>query len=206
MAGTSAASSPSTRSARSRGLRALAETVDRLTAPLIGTQRLLAADLMLDWATIAGDRLAAVSCLDRLVFPPKQRSGGTLHLRVAPGGAALEVQHDARRLIDRINVHLGYPAVARLKVLQAPLPPRSPARPPASPPHPPAPASPPSHTSEAAEASAGAGFDAAVLAGIEDDRLRHALARLGRRLAADAGDADRPEPPADACPGVDKLL
>src|SRR5512134_2514321 len=106
------------------GLRAIAETVDRLTAPLAGSQRLLAADLVLAWALLAGEALGSSSYPDRLVFPPKRRAEGTLHLRVASGAAALEIQHESRRLIERINAHLGYAAVARLKVVQAPLRPR----------------------------------------------------------------------------------
>jgi hypothetical protein len=174
------------------GLRALGETVDRLTAPLIGSQRLLAADLALAWATIAGDRLAAASHPDRLVFPPKRRNDGTLHLRVSSGAAALEVQHETGRLIDRVNAHLGYTAVARLKVVQAPLPPRTTAA------GGPRPAPPPPPDAPEADVCADA-IDGEVLAGIEDGRLRSALAGLGRRLAAQARDADRRPTAAEPC-------
>ncbi len=175
------------------GLRALAETLDRLTGPLIGAQRLLAADLALDWATIAGESLATGSHPDRLVFPPKQRQDGTLHLRVASGAAALELQHESRRLIDRINAHLGFAAVARLKVVQAPLPPARPRTAQLAAADP-APSPPPDDGN--AEAVAGE-----VLAGIEDERLRSALFRLGRRILADARDKVRDAASGEACRG-----
>ena len=181
---------------RARGLRALGETVDRLTGPLIGTQRLLAADLALAWGTLAGERLAAATHPDRLVFPPKRREDGTLHLRAASGAAALELQHETRRLIDRINAHLGFAGVARLKVVQAPLPP---ARPRAFSPdvgaHPPTPL-----PSDAPTENETAEFGGEVLTGIEDERLRAALAGLGRRVLAKPAGADPCAPSGEACP------
>jgi hypothetical protein len=198
MAGTAAGASRKGKgkAPRGTGLRALGETVDRLTAPLIGSRRLLAADLALAWATIAGDRLAAATHPDRLVFPPKRRNDGTLHLRVASGAAALEMQHETGRLIDRINAHLGYAAVARLKVVQAPLPPRATA--PGSPrPAPPSPSDAPA--ADICTQTVDAAIDSEVLAGIEDARLRSALAGLGRRLLADTRGAARRRAAAEAC-------
>jgi hypothetical protein len=183
---------------RAGGLRALGEAVDRLTAPLIGRQRLLAADLAIAWARIAGDRLAATTHPDRLVFPPKRRNDGTLHLRAASGAAALELQHDSRRLIDRINAHLGYVAIARLKVVQAPLPPRATLG---------------DRRLVAAAAAPEPGdvaetevIDAAGLSGIDDERLRRALARLGRRVLADERKAPRDAAAGDACSDDGKPL
>ncbi|MFO1128007.1 MAG: DciA family protein [Rhodospirillales bacterium] len=186
-----------------QGLRALGETVERLTLPMIGSQRLLAADLVLAWAALAGDRLAASTYPDRLVFPPKRRNDGTLHLRAASGAIALQVQHESRRLIERINIHLGYPAVARLKVVQAPLPPRPPMAPLPSPPLPsPPPPSPPFPSP--AETTRRAEEIDALLTGIEDERLRAALARLGLRVLASAGAGIAPTPSGKACPGEDE--
>jgi hypothetical protein len=44
-----------------------------------------------------------------------------LTLRVA-GAAAVEIQHDAPTVIERINAALGYRVVARLRLIQAPMP------------------------------------------------------------------------------------
>lgn len=194
MAGTSPPTrGPSRRrpgAAGARGLRALGEAVDRLTAPLIGSQRLVAADLALAWAAIVGDHLAAASHPDRLVLPLKRRTDGTLYLRVASGAVALELQHESRRLIDRINAHLGYAAVARLKLVQAPLPP-----PPARNPRRPAAAISPDEEGQARTETA----EAEEPPGIEDARLRRALARLGQRILRPAGNTGRRASPGDAC-------
>jgi hypothetical protein len=73
------------------------------------------AELLRQWPALVGDGLSRVSRPDRL------RQAGrdgvtTLTLRVAPGHAVL-VQHDAPRLIERINAAFGYQVVERLKIL-----------------------------------------------------------------------------------------
>ena len=45
-----------------------------------------------------------------------------MHLRVASGGLAMELQHFEPVLVERINAYFGYPAVARVKLIQGPLP------------------------------------------------------------------------------------
>src|SRR5262245_10905999 len=70
------------------------------------------AELLRHWPALAGSDLAGVSRPDRL--RQAGRGGGSvLTLRVAPGHAVL-VQHDAPRLIERINSAFGYQAVERL--------------------------------------------------------------------------------------------
>ncbi len=87
---------------------------------------------------------------------PKGRPGATLIVRVEPA-RALDVQYKAQQLMERINGHFGYRAVAELRILQAPLPERTAVVP--------APATPPPCA-------------APELAGIADERLRTALASL----------------------------
>ena len=55
------------------------------------------------------------------------RAGGVLVLHVA-GAAALELQHSELQILERINGFFGYPAITRLRLIQAP-PLRSSARP-----------------------------------------------------------------------------
>ena len=50
----------------------------------------------------------------------KGRPGATLVLRV-DGGRSLDVQHNARQIIERINAYFGYAAVAELRIVQAPV-------------------------------------------------------------------------------------
>ena len=49
-----------------------------------------------------------------------QKKGATLVLRVE-GPAALEVQHQAPQIIERINSYFGYRAIEDIRILQAPL-------------------------------------------------------------------------------------
>jgi hypothetical protein len=94
-----------------------------------------------------------------------------LVLRV-DGAFALEAQHAAAVIVERVNAHLGWRCVDKVAFRQGPLV--------AAPP--PRPAPPPS---AAAEARAGA-----LAQGIEDEELRRALTRLGAR-AIDGADRGR---------------
>jgi len=74
------------------------------------------------WHEIVGPELARLTSPERLSRPQKGISGGsTLTVRVA-GAAALELQHMAPQIIDKINGFYGRPMVARLKLVQGPLP------------------------------------------------------------------------------------
>lgn len=124
--------------------------------------------ILTQWPEIAGDVLGALTQPVRLSFSRGARSGGTLTL-ITDGAAALEVQHLAPMLIERINGVFGYPAVEKLKLVQGPLERRAPA------PRIPEPSG--------AEIEA----VAATLPPIEDDRLRRALARLGAAIKRQQG-------------------
>ncbi|MGD8810343.1 MAG: DciA family protein [Gammaproteobacteria bacterium] len=100
--------------------RAVSALIGPLTKRALGKHGFASASLISDWATVVGAELAASCHPLKLAFPPGKRDGGTLHLRVS-GGAALEIQHVTPQLIERINGHLGYPAVARLKLEQGPV-------------------------------------------------------------------------------------
>jgi hypothetical protein len=100
--------------------RAIAGHVSALTRQALGKRGLAEANLLADWPTIIGTEQAQICQPDRLTFPRGERRDGTLHLRVAPV-AALELQHDAPRLIERINSYFGYAAIAELRLVQTPL-------------------------------------------------------------------------------------
>lgn len=100
--------------------RAVSALIGPLTRRALGKHGFASASLISDWATIIGEELAASCHPIKLAFPPGKRDGGTLHLRVS-GGAALEIQHVTPQIIERINGHLGYQAVARLKLVQGPV-------------------------------------------------------------------------------------
>lgn len=111
---------------RKPGLRPLAAALPKIAAKAIGKRGFAEASLITDWGTIVGKDLALVSQPDKLSFPPGKRAGATLHIRVQ-GGVATELQHLEPMVIERINGHFGYGAVARLRLVHAPLD-RRPAR------------------------------------------------------------------------------
>jgi len=155
--------------------RALAAVIGPITRSALGKSKSAIAGLIADWPVVVGPEIAAVARPERLAFPRGRQDGATLTLTVAPA-EALTLQHDLPRLIERINAHYGYAAVARIKLVQAP-PPPAPARAPARP----------------IPAGEAATVDAAV-AGVEDADLRARLAELGRALlrrGAESSTADR---------------
>jgi len=127
-------------------------------------QGFAARELVTRWAEIAGADVAAHSEPLKLQWPRpvegQPQEPATLILRVE-GPMALEIQHKSDVILERVNRFLGWSAVGRLALRQAPLSRRErPATP--SPPDPQA-------VEEVAQ----------TLTAIEDDELRAALARLG---------------------------
>ena len=82
-------------------------------------------EILSRWPTIVGPMLAQHSCPERLTFEREKAAGANLLVRVE-GAFGLELQHLAPQVIDRINTYFGYRAVARLSILQGPIPRQSP--------------------------------------------------------------------------------
>jgi hypothetical protein len=121
------------------------------------------ARLKANWPAVVGTELAAAT------WPHALDRDGVLKLRVA-ATIALELQHRAPLLIERINVYLGRSAIARLVLVQGPLP--LPAAP--------GPAPPPPLAADDVQAIE------QQLAMIADPELRAALIRLGKNVASGA--------------------
>jgi hypothetical protein len=151
--------------------RPLADLIGATLQPLAAKRGFGESDILLNWDTIVGERLAAVCQPIRLQWPirgPKTppdapTEPATLHLRVE-GAFALELQHLAPVISERVNARLGWRCVGRVSLQQGPLE-RVSGRSPAPPPPDPA---------DVARA-------AAMAAGVENDGLREALGRLGAR-------------------------
>ncbi|HLN22545.1 MAG TPA: DciA family protein [Patescibacteria group bacterium] len=152
----------------SAGPRSIAETTARLTRKPMGKRGFAEAALVADWVAIVGSMIGLSTLPLRVSFPPGERIGGTLHIRVSSGAIATQLQHQEPLIVQRINGHFGYGAVARLAMTQGPLPKRKVRRPPKPP-----------------ELTPAAEHDLQDrLAVVEDPELREVLARLGRHLAA----------------------
>ncbi len=143
--------------------KSLRDLLRKVIAPTFAKQGFASAELVTRWPEIVGAEIAAHSEPMRIQWPRPvegaEREPGTLVLRVE-GPAAIEVQHCADLVCDRVNRFLGWRAVDRIALRQAPL--RRRALQPASPP----------------DAAATAQV-AATLTAIGDEQLRQALARLG---------------------------
>lgn len=155
-----------TKDRRGHGATALAGLLPRVAGKALRQRGFVESAVITRWAEIVGQELAEETAPERIRFPRGQRAGGVLHVRVG-GAAALELQHHAPVVVERVNAFFGYPAVARLQLVQAPLPPAAerPARVSAEP-----------LDNEAEAALAGA------VEGVENDELRGALLRLGRAI------------------------
>lgn len=119
--GPATADGQTTDSRRTGGVRHLAALLPGLTRAALGKRGFAEGGIVADWAAIVGPELAASSLPERLAFPQGARRDGTLHVRVA-GAFALELQHLEPLVVERINSHFGYRAVARLRIRQGPIP------------------------------------------------------------------------------------
>lgn len=83
------------------------------------------ARLMTDWPKIVGDTLATHSLPVRITRPRGEDDGSeppaTLTVQVTPGFAPL-IQHQEPMILERIATFFGFRAVAKLRLVQAPLP------------------------------------------------------------------------------------
>jgi hypothetical protein len=165
-----ASASPAQRPRGWVSARAVGTFVPKLTHKAFEKYGFAAAALITDWALIVGKDVAGYTAPERLKWPrgvgmrdevetgAEGRPGATLIIRVEPA-RALDVQYKGQQIIERINGHFGYRAVAELRILQAPINSQT-ARAAASPRQAPPPCAAPE------------------LAGISDERLRTALTAL----------------------------
>ncbi len=153
--------SPSPR--RFRSAAPLADLVGNCLNAAFARQGFAAVEIVTHWEDIVGADLARRSEPMRLVWPRRDDpdSEGTLTIRVE-GAYALEVQHLAPVVIERVNRYFGWRCVGRIALRQGPVSPRRPA--------PTAPIEPAPETIAAVERDLGV---------FEDARLKSALARLG---------------------------
>lgn len=115
------------------GAKAVGSLVPSLTRKAFERFGFSTASLLTDWAQIVGRELATYTAPDRLKWPrgagqtasdeaPEgpQRQGATLVLRVDLG-RGIDIQYKSRQIIERINAHFGYRAVAEIRIIQAPV-------------------------------------------------------------------------------------
>ena len=151
---------PAREGERRYGFRAVGVAASKLATPIVVKRDGgVLARLKAQWAAIVDTDWAAVT------WPTALGRDGVLKLRTA-SSVALELQHRAPLLIERINLFFGRPVIARLTLVQGPLP--------LSPP----PSGPLLRPLTAGETKA---LDER-LGQIADPELRAALARFGRAV------------------------
>ena len=145
----------------------LSVLLGRVFSDAFAKQGFASRELVTRWAEIAGSEVAAHSEPLKIQWPRpvegQPQEPATLVLRVE-GPMALEIQHASDVILQRVNRFLGWNAVGRLALRQAPLSRRKPRR-----------------TAQATDAACVAKV-AATLSNVQDEGLRAALARLGASI------------------------
>jgi hypothetical protein len=172
---------------KSFGPKPLAAFTSGIIGETLAARGIGEASLVASWPAIVGEAIARYARPLQLQWPPSVAKrdpetavSATLVLSI-DGAFALEAQHNAAIITERVNAHLGWRCVGRIVFRQGPLPPLKERRAPPAPP--------------SAEAEADA-REAAAAIGADD--LRDAVARLGAlaidrdaRIAAAARTAAR---------------
>ena len=109
-------------------VRPLAELIESCVGPAFAAQGFASTDILAAWPDIVGPRLARYCQPSKLEWPRRRRKdargdegarpeSGTLVVRVE-GVFALELQHLAPVVIERINAHYGWACVGRIVMKQ----------------------------------------------------------------------------------------
>ena len=106
---------------RRHQIRSISASVERLTRPIFQRRGFGGAGISEHRPDIVGSHLAGACLPERISYPGQSRRGGTLHLRVDSSSLALEIQHLEPQIIERINSHFGYGAIARLRIQHGPI-------------------------------------------------------------------------------------
>jgi len=152
---------------RENGFRAVGGLAQRLASGLAKGRGASIARLRAEWSAIVGPDLARITRPEALTASRGKRSsngaGKVLRLRV-PGAAALEVQHMAGHVVERVNAYFGHRMIDDIRLVQGAI-----AAPAAAPPR------------LAPDARRVAEMTERA-ASVKDPELRAALARLGARI------------------------
>jgi hypothetical protein len=149
-------------------LRPLSDLLHKTLGPTLAKQGFASTELLTRWTEIVGPDIAEHAQPEKIQWartsPGQPAQAGRLMLRVE-GPIALEIQHLSGIILERVNRFFGWQAVGAIRLRQAPL--RRKPRP--------RPAGPDPQSTARIKAA---------LTGIEDDKLRDALARLGAAIKA----------------------
>lgn len=145
----------------------VSDLVTAIIDPVLRKRAGMSVSLVQSWEEIAGERLAETTRPERIVWPRRTSDDDPFEpatLVVAcEGFAAIALQHETAELIARVNAFLGFAAIGRIRIVQKPVR-----------------AEPASKRPPVRKLTDGEERQLDDrLAGIEDERLRAALSRLG---------------------------
>ena len=108
--------------------RPLAEFLDVCLSPSLAAQGFATSDIIMTWPEIAGERLAAFTQPLKIEWkrkgphadPEARPDPATLVIRVE-SAFALELQHLAPTVIDRVNTYYGWRCIGKLVLKQGPV-------------------------------------------------------------------------------------
>ena len=103
-------------------LRTIGADIEKIVKPILNRRGFGATTIVNSWVDVVGLVLAKHIFPEKISYPSGSRLGGTLHLRINSSAVALELQHLAPQLKDKINTYFGYRAIDHLKMVQGPIP------------------------------------------------------------------------------------
>lgn len=102
-----------------KDLTSISHAAMPLAGKILGKNNLIFVELLSEWNSIAGSQIASFSLPHKLSFAKDKHSDGCLTLAVSSGAFAMEIKQQEVRIIDKINLYFGYPAVSKIKILQS---------------------------------------------------------------------------------------
>ncbi len=114
---------------RSKQAKPIKDLVGEMLAPALRARGFANAEVITRWETLVGPQLAKHTRALQLKWPPKgiktdpdsPKEGAVLIIAVS-GGIAIELQHMAPQIIQRVNSVLGWCCVEKLAFRQQPIP------------------------------------------------------------------------------------
>ncbi|MGL4323882.1 MAG: DUF721 domain-containing protein [Beijerinckiaceae bacterium] len=170
--------------ARRQSMRPLAELVNGALGDALAKRGFAGSDIVLNWSEIVGEALGSRSEPIRVQWPARRpgfeinAQAAILHIRVE-SAFALELQHRAPTVIERVNGYFGWACIGKLRLEQGPVGRNRVKKRDILPPSP--------------EALIRAGEAAA---GVQDEALKAALVRLGAAVMDRAAQPAQPARPA----------
>jgi hypothetical protein len=116
-----------------RGATAIGAFVARMLDPIARARGFATTALLTEWPAVVGAELAQFTSPDKVIWPRRNdgqegqdrisgwRTEGAILVLKVEGPRAIEVQHQAEQILERVNRYFGYRAIAQLRFLQAPL-------------------------------------------------------------------------------------